>query len=135
MKINKRFKRSIKNNISFYISASLLTAMSLLLLVTMYTGATMIDQGFKTIFEEGNVENAQFTTYTAIDEEGINTIENTYNTELEEIHYVDISEESYTLRVFAPTDKINKYKLLEGEDISLDNEILLNRDFLKQIKF
>jgi len=135
MKINKRFKRSIKNNISFYISASLLTAMSVLLLVTMYTGATMIDQGFKTIFEEGNVENAQFTTYTAIDEEGINTIENTYNTELEEIHYVDISEESYTLRVFAPTDKINKYKLLEGEDISLDNEILLNRDFLKQIKF
>lgn len=129
MNLNRRFKRNIRHNLSFYISASLLTAISVYLLISMYSGVVMIEKGFKEIMKAGNVEDAQFTTILPIDSDGTRRIEETYNTELEEIHYVDISEDDNTLRVFAPTEKINLYQILEGEDISKENEILLNRDF------
>lgn len=129
MKLNRRFKRNIKNSLSFYISASLLTAISVFLLVIMYTTVLMITQGVNEVMEKGNVEEAQFTTYNTIDGDGIKELEDKFNVELEQIHCVDIEEDGYTLRVFVPTKKIDRYEILEGKDIAADNEILLNRSF------
>jgi len=129
MRLNKRYTRNLKSNLSFYLSAILLTAISSFLLVSMYTAVFMIDKGFSDIMRAGNVEDAQFTVLAPIDTEAIHAIEIQYNVELEQIHTVDIEENGYTLRVFAPTEKINRYQMLEGTDISKDNEILLTRDF------
>jgi len=129
MILNKRIKRDIKYNRSFYISASLLTAISVFLLITCYSALPMLDDGFREVKKKGNVENAQFTTLKPIEEEDISDIEDTYNVDLEKIQYVDLKESDDTLRVFAATNKINRYQMLEGEDISTDDEVLLNRDF------
>ena len=129
MKLNKRFARNIKNNVSFYISSSLLTAISAFLLVCMFTAVDMVDTEFSEIMQTGNVEDAQFKTMSSIDTEDIQAMESNYDIELEEIHTVDMEENGYTLRVFTPTEKINRYQLLEGSNISAGDEILLNRDF------
>ena len=129
MRLNKRYRRNLKSNLSFYISAALLTAISAFLLVSMYTSVAMIDRGFSDIMKDGNVEDAQFTTLSPIEPEDIRTLETTYDIDLEQIHTVDLEENSYTLRIFAPTAKINRYQMMEGSDISAENEILLNRDF------
>ncbi|MHB8129366.1 MAG: FtsX-like permease family protein [Mobilitalea sp.] len=129
MGLNKRIKRDIKYNRSFYISASLLTAISVFLLITCYSILPMLDNGFQEVMKKGNVENAQFTTLQPIEDEDISNIEDTFKVNLEKIQYVDLKETEYTLRVFAPTDKINCYQMLEGKDISTEDEILLNRDF------
>jgi putative ABC transport system permease protein len=129
MELNKRYARNLKSNLAFYVSVAFLTAISAFLMVSMYTSVSMIDTDFAEIMLTGNVEDAQFTTLTAIDPEGIKTIENEYNAELEEIHTVDIEETGYTLRVFAPTEKINRYQMLEGSNLLTENDILLNRDF------
>lgn len=128
-KLNRRYARNIKGNLSFYLSATLLTAISAFLLVSMYTSVFMIDTGFAEILKTGNVENAQFTTLTAIDAADIGAIENKFNAEIEKVHTADIEQSGYTLRVFVPTQKINRYQLLEGNRLTDDNEILLNRDF------
>jgi len=129
MKLNKRYVRNIKNNLAFYISASLLTAISTFLLVSMYTSVVMIDTGFSDIMKIGNVEDAQFTTSLPINDEEISAIEKKLDVELEKLNTVDIEENGYTLCVFTPTEKIDKYQMLEGADISEDSEILINRDF------
>ncbi|HKL98300.1 MAG TPA: FtsX-like permease family protein [Mobilitalea sp.] len=129
MNLNKRIKRDIKYNISFYISASLLTAIAVLFVILTYTAVDMIDDGFNKLMVNRNVEDAQFTTFQPITEEDIKSIEETYKVELEAIRYVDSEEENYRLRSFAPTHKINVYELLEGEDIKAKDEILVNRDF------
>jgi putative ABC transport system permease protein len=129
MTLNKRIKRDIKYNCSFYISASLLTAISVFLLITCYSVLPMMDKGFREVMEAGNVEDAQFTTLQAIKDDDIKYMEDKYHVDLENIQYVDKKESDYILRIFAPTDKINRYQLLEGKDIENDDEILLNRDF------
>lgn len=129
MKLNKRIKRDIRYNISFYISASLLTAISVFLVIVIFTGVAMIDEGFNQLMDKGNVEDAQFTTLEPIEEDDITEIEDTYQVDLEAIHYVDSKEEDYTLRIFEPTHKVNVYEVLEGRDIAAEDEILINRDF------
>jgi len=129
MTLNKRIKRDIKYNRSFYISASLLTAIAVFLLITLYTALPMLENGFKEVLINGNVEDAQFTTLLPIGETDIDNIEDTYNVDLEKIQYVDIKDPNYTIRVFKPTEKVNCYEMLEGEDILANDDILLNRDF------
>lgn len=128
-RLNRRYARNIRSNLSFYLSAALLTAISAFLLVSMYTSVSMIDTGFAEILKAGNVEDAQFTTLTAIDAADIPAIENKFNAEIEKVRTVDIERSGYTLRVFAPTEKIDRYQLLEGNRLTNDNEVLLNRDF------
>lgn len=129
MKLNKRYARNLKGNASFYVCASLLTAIASFLVVCLYTSVEMIDSGFKKIMTDGNVEDAQFTVFTPIPDTDIAEIEKKFNLELEKIRTVDVEEKGYTLRVFAPTEKIDRYQLLEGKDLTADDEILLNRDF------
>ena len=129
MNLNKRFKRNFRQNLSFYISAALLTAISVYLFVAMYTGIEMMDKGFSRLMKNGNVEDAQFTTLKPIDEKGILAIEDTYDADLEKTEYVDIKEDGYSLRAFAPSLKVNVYEIVAGSDIKSDNEILLNPDF------
>ena len=129
MNLSKRYRRNIRHNLSFYISAVLLTAISVYLLVAMYTGIGMMEKGFSRLMKIGNVEDAEFTTLLPIDEDGISYIENTYNTDFEKIEYVDMDEGDYSLRIFAPAEKVNIYEVLDGRDITGDEQILLNPDF------
>lgn len=129
MVLNKRFRRNMQHNASFYISASLLTAIAVFAVITIYTAIASMDHSFQAVLKRGNVEDAQFTTLIPIGEADQKGMEETYQIDLEAIHYVDVREKNYTLRVFAPTQSINKYQMLEGEDINQETEVLLNRDF------
>lgn len=129
MKLNRRYRRNLRHSLSFYISATLLTSLGVLFLISMYSGFYAIDMGFAGIMKSENVEDAQFTTLLPIDGDGLLDLEEKFHVDMEKIQYVDIRETDYTVRVFAETQKINTVAVLEGNDISSDNEILLNRDF------
>jgi putative ABC transport system permease protein len=129
MQLNNRFKRNIRHNLSFYISATLLTTISVFLLISMISSTVSMDKEFKKVLKNGHVEDAEFTTLIPMTEDDIKEMESAYNLDMEMIQYADIKEDGYTLRAFAPTEKINIYQMLEGQDLTADNEILLNRDF------
>ena len=129
MNLNRRYRRNLRHSLSFYISATLLTSLGVLFLISMYSGFYAIDTGFAGIMKTENVEDAQFTTVLPIDEDGMRDLEEEFHVELEKIRYVDIKEPDFTVRVFAEAQKINTLAILEGKDISSDHEILLNRDF------
>jgi putative ABC transport system permease protein len=129
MNLNKRYRRNIRHSLSFYISATLLTALGVLFLISMNSALNAIDTGFSEIMRTQNVEDAQFTTLKPIAENEIRELEKSFRVELEKIRYIDIKEEDYTVRVFAKTVKINTVAVLEGADIAANDEILLNWDF------
>lgn len=129
MTLNRRFSRNIRYNLSFYVSATLLTAIAAFLLVSMYSAVLMIDRGFNGVLERGRVEDAQFATMREISDSEAASMEKTFGVTLERVRTVDIEQDGYTLRVFAPTSKVNVLQLLEGSGLSGDGDILLNRDF------
>ncbi|SES92489.1 ABC transporter permease [[Clostridium] polysaccharolyticum] len=129
MVINKRICRNIKEHISFYISAFLLTALSVILLIILTTVGHMIQNEVSSVMKANNVEDAEFITKIPISEEEISQLENQFNLSLEEISYADYEGKNATIRVFANTEKLNTYALLEGEHLQNESELLINKDY------
>ena len=68
MKLNKRYSRSIKSNLSFYISTTVLTIMTLVLFFTMNIAGKAIWEFGDKFFNTQKLEDANFTKYLPISE-------------------------------------------------------------------
>ena len=66
MKLNKRYVRSIRANLPFYIAASVLTMVTLLMFYLFYIAGTGINAYGDKFFSEYRLESATFTTYKEI---------------------------------------------------------------------
>ncbi len=129
MKLNKRYFRSIKHNLSFYVSSTVLTIMSLFLFFMMnIAGEAIWDFGDK-FFETQNVEDANFTTYLPISDDDIKELEKEYNVNLEAQYYSNIETDGVTARVFKKTSEIDLYSITEGEDIKENNDIIISEGY------
>ena len=80
MKLNRRYTRNIRENLSFYIASTILTIVTLLLYFLFNIAGNAILDFSEDFYERNQVEDAHFTTYMAIPEEELaaymdNTIE------------------------------------------------------------
>ena len=129
MKLNKRYFRSIKANVSFYVSATILTIMTLVLFFIMNIAGEAIWEFGDEFFAEQNIEDANFTTYMPIPEEELAELEKEYSLNLEAQYYHNIETDGVTARVFKKTDKIDLYSITEGKDAKENNEIILSEGY------
>ena len=129
MKLNRRYHRSIRENLSFYISSIVLTAAALLLFYLSNIAGHAILDFSAVFFPKHNIEDAHFTTYLPISEEELSSLEQKYNVELEEQRYINIETDGVTARVFRRTEKIDLYEVTVGEDIKKDDEIIISEGF------
>ena len=128
MTLNKRYLRNIKENLSFYI-ASVLTVVALFLFYLFYIAGSGIKKYGDEFFEKYNLEDATFTTYLEIPDEKNSDIENKYNVIFEKEHFVNINEDDYKVRVFKANKKIDLYEIVDGEDVSKDDEIVISKGY------
>lgn len=129
MKLNKRYFRSIRDNLSFYVSSTVLTVVTLILFYLFNIAGTGINQFGDMFFERNHLEDGEFTTYMPISDEEISELEEKYNIQLETQHYVNLKEEDYTARVFSRTEKVNLYEITVGDDIFADGEIVISEGY------
>ena len=83
MKLNKRYARSIKANLPFYVSASVLTMVTLLMFYLFYIAGTGINRYGDEFFSKYRREDATFTTYKEIPDEELEKLEQAYSVTLE----------------------------------------------------
>lgn len=131
MKLNKRYKRSIRSNLSFYIAASVMTMVALLAFYLFYIAGNGINSYADNFFERYKLEDAQFNTYMPIQDEKISDLEKEYGITLEAEKYFNSEEEDYTARLFRANEKIDLYEVIEGNDISADNDIVISAGYAK----
>ena len=129
MKLNKRYFRSIKSNLSFYISAAVLTIMTLFLFFMMNIAGSAIWKFGDDFFETQNLEDADFTTYLPIPEEEIIELEEEYSVNLEAQYYSNIETDGVTARVFKKTSEINLYSITEGKDVEKNDNIIISEGY------
>lgn len=129
MKLNKRYFRSIKSNVSFYVSSTILTIMTLFLFFMMNISGKAIWEFGDKFFISQNVEDANFTTYLPISEEEIEELEKEYGVTLEPQYYNNIETDGVTTRVFKKTKEINLYSITEGKDVEKNNEIIISEGY------
>ena len=129
MTLNKRYLRNVKENLSFYIAAAVLTVVALLLFYLFYIAGTGIKSYGDQFFIDNKLEDATFTTYVEIPDNEIANIEKKYNVTFEKEHYVNINEDGYKVRVFKRNKKIDLYEVIDGNDISNDDEIVISKGY------
>lgn len=128
-KINRRYKRSIRSNLSFYISSIVLTVVALLMYFVFSMSGREIKDFTDDFFAEHNVEDAEFITYLDISDEDIEEIEDEFNLSLEKQEYFDFEENDFTARIFKRNEKINLYEIIDGEDTTVDDEIIISKGY------
>jgi putative ABC transport system permease protein len=129
MKLNKRYIRNIRENLSFYVSATVLTVVTLLLYFLFnIAGNAILDFG-QEFFARNLLEDAHFSTYLPISDEEITELEKEYDLTLEPQHYINIETDDVTARVFERTTKVDLYEITVGRDVSNDNEIVISEGY------
>lgn len=129
MKLNKRYFRSIKSNLSFYVSSTVLTIMTLFLFFMMNIAGSAIWEFGDEFFETQNIEHANFITYLPISEAEAEELEDEYSVNMELQYYSNIETDGVTARVFKKTSKINLYSVTEGRDVETNDEIIISEGY------
>ena len=129
MKLNRRYARNIRENLSFYISATVLTVVTLLLFYLFnIAGNAILDFGDE-FFGRNRLEDAHFSTYMPIPDEEITNFEKDYALTLEAQRYINIKTDGVTARVFERTKEVDLYEITEGRDVAADNEAVISEGY------
>ena len=128
-KLNNRYKRNLRSSMSFYISLSFLTCVTVLMYLLFSSAVHCENIYVQNLFNENNVEDGQFTTYGELSNEEIEELEEEYDVLVERQDYVSLEEENYTVRLFSFTEKINIPEVTAGEAPKDDDEICLTQSF------
>ena len=129
MKLNRRYTRNIRENLSFYIASTVLTVVTLFLYFMFAIAGNAILNFGTDFFASQKVEDANFTTYTPIPDEEITKLEEKYDLTLEAQKYVNIETDDTTARVFHKTDDIDLYKVTVGSDAKNSGEIIISEGY------
>lgn len=132
MKINKRYTRNIKQNLSFYVVVSLLTMLISVIIIAAASSGLTMNATFSSILERNKVEDAQFITLLPVSDTDIENIEDEFNVSMEYMRYYDKDEEGYTIRILGSASEMNLYEVTEGNDISSEHDMLISEQFAQK---
>ena len=131
MTLNRKLLRSTRKNLSFYLTASLLTALTIMLWVGAFTVGDTLTDTYTELFDKAAVEDACFTVSQDISAEDMTALETEYGVTLERQMYINTSAADTRLRVFADTDKLNITQIIEGKPVSDETDALITYNYAK----
>lgn len=129
MRLNRRYTRSIRENLSFYIAATVLTVVTLLLYFLFNMAGSAILEFGEDFFARNRLEDTHFSTYLPISDKEQSELEDRYGITLEAQRYINIETDNVTARVFEPTEKVDLYEITEGRDVSREDEIVISEGY------
>lgn len=129
MKLNRRYTRNIRENLSFYISATVLTVVTLLLFYLFNIAGNAISDFGEDFFARNRLEDAHFSTYLPISDEEISALEKDYELTLEPQRYINIETNGVTARVFERTENVDLYEITANRDVVADDEIVISEGY------
>ena len=129
MTLSRRYLRGIRENLSFYISSTVLTVLTLLMFFLYEISGSAILNFSQDFYASQAREDANFTTYLPIPDEDISKLEEEFDLELEAQHYINIETDGTTARVFSPTEKIDRYAVTVGSDMKNPGDIIISEGY------
>ena len=137
MTLNRRYLRNFKSSLSFYISTGLITALVVYMFIAMSASYKAAKEHVDKSVRDTVREDGQFTLYNEMTDSDITDFEQEYNVTIDRISYketevldgADSDKPEVTLRLFAPPERVDRYELSGGDDLSSDDEILINEQF------
>lgn len=131
MTLHRKLLRSTKKNLSFYITATILTALTIMLWVGAFSVADTMTDTYNKTFNDSKLEDALFTVSEEISTADIPMLERNYSVTIEKQNYKNTILNDKRLRIFADTEKLNLIQVIEGSKISDNSDILITYNYAK----
>lgn len=131
MTLQRRVRRSIGKNLSFYLTGTVLTAITIMLLVGAFAVSNTLYDRFERFFAQNRIEDGEFKTETPLTDADIRALEERYTVELEQQQYTDLTYGDTKLRIFTQMEKLDLASVLEGEDLRSDTDIMVTYRYAK----
>lgn len=132
MTIHRKIIRSVAKDLSFYVTGTVLTAITVMLLIGAFAVADTLKLTFEEYYAKSRVEDAEFTTEGMIPDEAIAKLEDKYHVILEPQHFFEISREDSKMRIFDLTKRVNAVTTSEGNIPEKEDEIAITYNYAKQ---
>lgn len=130
MTLNKRIKRNVRQNRSFYIISTILTMLTSAFIIAAVSTGTTLTRIIADFMEQYHTEDAEFTTYLPISEEEMEQLERNYHLLLEENDYKDVTlEDGTVIRFFVPMEQVNLSEVRNGALPVNDQEALITQNY------
>lgn len=130
MTLRKSILRQIKEKKFQYVGVIVLLLVSIMLYVSMSMAISTLDNRNNEFKEENHQEDFHFILAEDIESTQLTKWEETYNLQLEERMYADVTfETDTTLRLFTQTEKVNEPYISEGDPPLGEGEIALSPVF------
>ena len=130
MTLRRRYLRSIRENLSFYIFSTVLTILTLLMFFLYEISGSAILNFANDFYASQAREDAHFTTYMEIPEADIPELEEEFDITLEAQHFINLETDGITARIFQPTEKVDRYQVTQGRDIEHNGEIIISEGYV-----
>ncbi|MBR1383916.1 MAG: ABC transporter permease [Ruminococcus sp.] len=132
MTLQKKILRSVRKNLSFYITGTVLTALTIMLWVGAFAVSDTMTETYTKFFAEENAEDGQFTVSEELSNEDITETEQKFGIQIEKQTYLNIGGDDGTkLRMLSDGEKINRTKVLSGRGLQSDGDVLISYNYAK----
>ena len=130
MTLNKRIKRNVRHNLSFYVISSILTMLTAAFIIAAVSTGTTLTRVISDFMERYHTEDGEFTTYLPIPDAERKDLEDTYHVWIEENAYKDLElEDGTVIRFFVPMKKVNLMEVRDGVEPAGQYEALITQNF------
>ena len=131
MTLQKRIRRGLGKNLSFYITGSVLTALCIMLWVGAFSVSRTLSATYNELYEQTSLEDGQFTTSLPLTDGDIEALESEFGVLLERQLYRNLSRGDSTLRLLSHSPKINRAVVFEGSSLNGDGDALITYNYAK----
>ena len=130
MNINRRYKRNLRTNLSFYLVVAILTALVGMLLISGVSTGIEMKEVFGKAIRDGKAEEAQLVTMLPISDDEAEEISDKFGIDFERMVYCDEEiAEDCTLRLLGDAEKLNLTLPQKGASAPTGNDILISELF------
>lgn len=132
MTLQKKILRSVKKNLSFYITGTVLTALIIMLWVGAFVVSDTMTDTYTRFFEEQCAEDGQFTASNELTDDDISLAERKFDMQVEKLTYLNITaDDSTKLRMLTDSEKINRTNVISGSSLQNESDVLISCNYAK----
>ena len=125
--LHRKVLRTIFDNKLVYIGVVILVLLGSMLYTSFNVSASNLDKEIKDFRSRCCQEDVNFTLQEPLSEKRMSALESKYDVVIEKRKIANYEKDGDTVRVLEATEKINKYEVISGEDISKSGEILVDK--------
>ncbi len=124
----KRIPRELRDDLGKYIALFLFLTLTIGFVSGFLVADNSMKKAYDNSFEDYSIENGHFILEKQADDELISGIENDYDVKIYPLFRKNKeNSEGHTLRFYMPRSSVNRIDLMDGENLSSDGELIIDR--------